>query len=295
LAAMALAIDPRTSGALEGAKPVIGPPTTEPAPSPEPVPFAPTTPDSLPLGLPPLLRLEPAVKDPVFALLVGLVQDGVYGTLTEPRVQAELDRARLESELPYRSLADLTRLPVIAGKTALVRVRFNGPLNLPIPYSILGYHPGSFNVSETTVFREWIFPSMQLIHDETKDGKTSRQILEITDVHLFGVQDGAVYIDIDAWLDLLMGDALDDTIVTCLMLCRYQGQWLGFAMGYAKDGTGRSGAFSFAKDQIVFPTPAELRTVGREMRRRKELFMQSWQAPETNPFAAEVKPADVRP
>jgi hypothetical protein len=264
-------------------------------PPPAASPLDQGAPDPITIGLPPVLRLQEGVKDPVFGVLVGLVEHGIYGTLTEAGLEAALAGQDATSDLPYRTLDDLTRLPVLPGRTALVRVRFRTPLNLPIPYSILGYHPGSFNVSQTAIFREWIFPSTTLVHEEVENGKTVQKVLELQDVHLFGLQEGRVFIDIDGWLDALMGDALDDTDVSCLMLCRYQGKWLGFAMGYSKDGGGRSGAFSFAKDAIVFPTPGEMRTVGREMRRRKELLMQSWQAPEQDLFAPGAAPASARP
>jgi hypothetical protein len=244
---------------------------------PEVVPLAPS--DSIPIGLPAVIEPEPGVADPVFGLLVGLVESGVYGTLTGERLQKELDRVGKPSRLPYHSLTELTRIPAIPGRTALVPVTFKGGLDLPVPYSILGYHPGSFRASENCVFREWMFPRFELAHQQMQDGKIVQKILVLEDVHLFGLQEGKVKIDIDGWLDALMGDALDDTDVTCLMLCRYQGKWYGFAMGYSNDGGGRSGAFAFDKDEIIFPSTPEMRTIGREMRRRKELLMPSWQAP----------------
>ena len=206
--------------------------------------------------------------------------------MTEERLADELKSKHAKSRLPYRSLRELTRLPVRPGLTATVAVSFRGKLDLPIPYSILGYHPGSFTASEHCLFREWIFPSVILNHTERKDGKIVEKQIELKDVHLFGLSQGAVKIDIDGWLDKLMGDGLDDTDVTCLMLCRYQEQWLGFAMGYSNDKEGRSGAFAFKKDEILFPTPSELKTVGREMRRRAELLNSSWRTPARNRLGA---------
>ena len=90
------------------------------------------------------------------------------------------------------------------------------------------------------------------------------------------MEQGKVLIDIDDWLDALMGDKLDDTYVTGLLLCRYHGEWLGFAMGYNRKGEGRSGALSFMKDKILFPTPSELRVVGPRMRKQMESLMTWW-------------------
>ena len=274
----ALAFPPGTSGTT-----VINPDgTTSRAPAPGPNPFGPAPSDTVHIGLPPVLDPVPQIKDPVFGLLIGLVSNGVYGKLSGTRLAAELDRLHLKSPLPYQTLDTLTRMPVRPGRTATVKVTFHGDLSLPIPYSILGYHPGSFSTSQTCVFREWIFN--HLVLEDEDDHKPPRPFqVELDDVHLLAVEKGKVLIDFDDWLDALMGDKLDDTYVTGLLLCRHQGEWLGFAMGYNRKGEGRSGALSFQRDKILFPTPTELRVVGPRMRSQMESLMKWW--------AAEMPPA----
>jgi hypothetical protein len=269
----AVALLAASSGRVAAAEPVPAPPS--PVRAAELRPLAPTLPDSIPIGLPPELLIVPAVKDPVFGILIGLVSSGTYGTLTGARLESELKRQSAKSNLPYRTVDSLARTPVLPGRTALIKLAFRGgDLDLPIPYDILGYHPGSFTASERCVFREWILGNVRLTDDDTDDGKA--RTIELQDVHLFGLSQGKVDIDIDGWLDSVMGGGLDDTGVTCLMLCRHNGAWLGFAMGYNDDGRGRSGAFDFAKDEVMFPTPSELRTVGRQMRSRMESLMTRW-------------------
>lgn len=242
----------------------------------EPHPFALSLPDTVHIGLPPVLAVEKDVQDPVFGILISLVSSGIYGTLSGERLAAEMNRLHARSHLPYRSLVSLTRLPVVPGRMARVQVQFHGDLDLPIPYSILGYHPGSFTASETCVLREWMFDTLKLTLDDGKNDPAHAPTVELNDVHLFGVEQGRILIDIDGWLDAVMGGALDDTGVTCLMLCRRGEEWLGFAMGYNKDGNGRSGALSFVKDAILFPTPAELRGIGPRMRSQEESLMRRW-------------------
>jgi hypothetical protein len=246
---------------------------------PEPIPLAPTSVDSVHIGLPPVIPAEEGVRDPVFALLIGLVSSGSYGTLTEERLEQEMQRLPNRSKLPYQSLHSLTRMPIIPGRTGQIRLEFNGDLDLPVPYSILGYHPGSFTASRECLFREWNLGTVRLEHTAEVDGKIKQSTVELREVHLYGVARGKVRIDIDGWLDALLGGMLDDTDVTCLMLCRYQGRWLGFAMGYNDSGDGRSGALTFDTDEILFPSPPELRTVGRMMRKRTEQLMLAWTAP----------------
>ncbi len=227
-------------------------------------------------GIPEVLQLQDGVKDPVFAILVGLVQSDAYGTLTEDRVQSALQTCKAKSRLPYASLQDLTRTPVLLGHTALVTIHFNGDLDLPIPYSILGYHPGSFTATQTCIFREWNLGRVRMSDTEKVHGKWVPATIDLEDVHLFGLQQGTVVIKIDAFVDKLLGSLLDTTDVTALMLCRYHGDWLGFAMGYNDKHSGRSGAFRFARDEIIFPSPDAMKTVGRTMRAQAEALGAQW-------------------
>ena len=105
--------------------------------------------------LPAVLRIAAGVKDPVFAVLIGILESESYGTLSHARLEAELARQPARSRLPFRQMRDLQRLPSGLGEARVV-LRFEAPVDQPIPYSILGYHPGSFGASTTCVFRERI-------------------------------------------------------------------------------------------------------------------------------------------
>lgn len=274
---LVLAWVPAAALLLAAAGPVGVRPARADTPGPaEPIPLAATRLDSVPVGLPPCIGLESGVSDPVFGLLISLVDSGIYGTLSGDRLEEELRRSPKRSQLPYKALRELKREPAIPGRTAEVRVVFNGPLSLPVPYSILSYHPGSFTASEICRFREWMLGQVRLSYSEEVKGRQVVKTVELQDVHLFTIAEGTVKIDIDKWVDTVLGGALDDTNVTCLMLCRHDGEWLGFAMGYNDEGGGRSGVLSFANDKILFPVPVELKSVGRQMRRRAEQLHSQW-------------------
>jgi hypothetical protein len=172
----------------------------------------------------------------------------------------------------------ITREPVKPGQTALVRLVFAAPIDLPVPYSILGYHPGSFTASQSCLFREWELGRVRLSEAEQKGDRTEVHTIDLEDVHLFAAVEGDVKIDIDALVDAMLGGAIDDTDVTTLMLFRWQGEWYGAAMGYGKDRHGRSGILSLRRDKILFPTPDGLRGVGRQMRTKAELLGKVWDA-----------------
>jgi hypothetical protein len=222
-----------------------------------------------PFSLPKTLPVAAEVKDPAFAILVGLLETNSYGALTREHLDAELARRKARSRLPYKALLEVKRLPVEPGKTALVTATFQAPLKLPIPYTILWYHPGSLETERACVFREWILGDVRL----PVTGSPRESDLELRDVHLFGLAAGRLEVDIDGWLDRLMGAALDDTGVTGLLVFRHRGRRLGMAVGYNADRRGRSGAFDFAADKVLFPTPRELLLAGRQMRSRMEALM----------------------
>lgn len=267
---------------------VVRPPELQALPDPT----APALPEILnrpaPRPIPESLTPHPGVKDPIFALLVGLVEDDVYGELSGEKVAIEMNRLGRESKLPWRKLDYLTRTPVELGRTAEVLVRFRGHVDLPVPYSVLGYNPGSFTADETCIFREWNLGTVSLTLPDTKERRKARAAavaagttppnsqVVLEDVHLFGLAAGSVAIDIDAFVDRLLGGAIDDTDVLGLALFRYNGVWHGVATGYNEKKQGRSGLFSFPDDKIVFPTPDDLKIVGRTMRGWVEEWGKVW-------------------
>jgi hypothetical protein len=136
-----------------------------------------------------------------------------------------------------------------------VSITFLGELKTPVPYDILGYHPGSVQASDTVSFREWHIPRRTIRW-------SGREPLELTDVYVFGIREGWTVIDIDGWMDLLLGGSLDDTRIITLVLFKHHGNWHGLAAGFGKSGEGRSGVFSFSENRILFPTPDRFRGLG---------------------------------
>ena len=214
--------------------------------------------------LPEALSLDPQVKDPVFAVLVALVRSGQYGVLTREHLERELARRKLRSRLPYQTVREVARLPETPNGSARMRVVFERPLDVPIPYRILWYRPGRIRGGDGCTFQEWELGTLQLAHEESP-GAPAR-ILQLDDVHVFGLEAGSLSVDIDGWLDRLMGAALDDTDVSGFAVFAYQGRSYGMALGHNRSRRARSGAFDFGADRVVFPYPSEMKTVGRLMR-----------------------------
>ena len=218
-------------------------------------------------GLPPTLVREAGVKDPVFAVLLGLLSGDRSGTLSRGRLERELGPDAARSQLPFRHLRDLTRQPAARGGPTLVTLRFDAALDQRVPYSILGYHPGSFTISQDCVFHEWRLGSVPV--------SDAAGVQQLEEVHLFGLAQGRIRVDIDGWLDWLAGPALDDTEVTGLAVLKSGGRWLGLALGYGHNGSSRSGALDFAADRILFPSPQDMKAAARRLHSLLDGLMRS--------------------
>ena len=68
--------------------------------------------------------------------------------------------------------------------------------------------------------------------------------------------------------DRFLGGKLDDTYIVGLAIFRFRGQRLAMALGFSRNGQGRSGALDVTEDKLRFPSSRDLKVIGRELRRR---------------------------
>ena len=204
------------------------------------------------------------VKDGVFGYLVSLLDANTYGSVAGSQFREVLERTGRASRIPYEAIGEVRRAPASASNEGWVRVAFTGPLDVPVPYSILGYHPGSLHSSVQVTVREWHMPR-SVISDPAGDVTSG---LEVTDLTLWAVVEGRVVIDIDKLVDKLLGGSLDDTYVVGVAFFRFRGTAYAMALGYNGQGEPRSGALQLAENEILFPTPRELKATARDLRAR---------------------------
>ena len=208
------------------------------------------------------------VTDPVFAYLVALVDADLCGIVDADVLEAVVERSGARTRLPYRALDSLSREPGDVPSRRRIEASFFEPLRLPIPYSILGYKPGAVRGSRTIVFHEYDLGDFTFRHDH---GGAPEDV-HLARVHLFGVREGWLEIDIDHLVDLLLGSKLDDTRVTGLVLFDHDGDRWGMAVGYNEDGQGRSGVLSLQGNRIRFPTPPALKSAAWRLRQILESY-----------------------
>ena len=231
----------------------------------QPSPKAPA--GNTPCGMPSELPLAIQVKDPVWAVLIGVSESNLCGVLTRARLDLEVKRSGRSTRIPMPYLHALRRMPNAAqGSRADVSLMFTEDLNLPVPYEILGYHPGRMRMTGDLRFKEW-----KLGRVEVPNPEGPPTVLE--DVRVWGLDKGRVQMDVDGWLDAMLGPKLDDMDLEGFALCRMNGERMGFALGFGPKGSGRSGAFNFREDKILFPSPSEVKRSGAYLRARLENLM----------------------
>ena len=215
--------------------------------------------------LPPVLPVAEGVKDPGFALVLGIMDHDLVGFVSEKRLEAEIRRLGRRTRLPIRYFRGLRRQRLPRPGGALVSLSAWGPVNVPAPYDILGYHPGKFRLSPRVVLEEWKLGSVVLQLGKGKPGG-KRRLVRFDDVRVWGIREGYVEMDVDGWLDALLGSRLDDTQMLGFAVLRYRGERIGLVTGYDKKGRGRSGAFRFSRDETVFPNRDEFKAAGAYLR-----------------------------
>jgi hypothetical protein len=198
---------------------------------------------------------EEEVKDRFFAYLIGLAEADAYGALGTEDIANALGDFSGKTRVPFELITGIERRRGEPGKPSVVTISFLETLKTPVPYSILGYHPGSVWADTLVTFYEWYLPKKSIWA-----GEGSR--ITLTKIHVFGTAEGWAVVDIDAWVDKLLGGRLDDTWLIVMALFKYEEAWHGIAAGYGPGGEGRSGVFNFKTNKILFPTPDELKTLG---------------------------------
>jgi hypothetical protein len=203
------------------------------------------------------------VRDPVFATLLGLLNENRYGCVSAQALGQEVRRTGRRTLLPYQRLKRLVRRPAPGGGNALVTIEFEDRLRVPVPYRILFfYRPGHVWSEALLEATEWRLGAI-----EPSGGGSPAAV---ADVCLFALTSGRAGVDIDGWLDRLLGGRLDDMSVDGFATFTYnQGTW-GLALGKSPSGARRSGLFDFTGDRIAYPAPPALKSVVRALRTRLE-------------------------
>jgi len=192
------------------------------------------------------------VKDSFFAYVIGIVSTGIEVDIDTAGMREVLTEFRTSLELPFDLVGRVHQVRGTGGEGGALGIDFLEDAAIPIPFSFLGYHPGSIRVT-----REILFDRIVTSYLDTRAGGG-----EVA-VYRLALARGRLVVDMDRWLDDLLGDYVDDLPVENLVFFRWKGDWTGLLQGTGYKGQPLRAFFNFRRNRIVFPVPAELDGLGR--------------------------------
>ena len=200
------------------------------------------------------LILPPSeVRDTFFAWLVGVVDAGRDVRIDNAGLRDILVEFRSTIALPFDRIAVVSHRAPSADARGGLDVLFDGPVDVPVPFALLWYHPGSLRSTPVVRFEEHRVPLVMTGRDAAAP------------VYAFRLVEGAMIIDIDAWLDVLLGRVADDLVVRLVAITRWRGSWRCLLGGTGREGRRIIAAFDLERNAITFPVPAELVRLGLDL------------------------------
>ncbi len=197
-----------------------------------------------------------AIQEPFFDFLLGIVEGDSLGDWTGAHVRTHARRLARPSRFPLSDLVSISRSrPDSLQAVRYVGARVHAVWHLvltaaqdrPMPYSILGYHPGSLRIAQEIVLSELAAADLRL---NFRTGEVTVQQL-VTGARIFAVEQGYVLMDADGWLDVLLGVGLDDAWILGFVTGYHDGQRLGLGVSIGSKGRRIFGEFDFAKDEVL--------------------------------------------
>ncbi len=196
------------------------------------------------------------VKDTFFAYVLGIIKAGVEMDIDNAAMRSILSEFKTSLDLPFDLITRVTQHTEQPGGTRTIGLEFGRAVSIPIPFSLLFYHPGSIVASRIVTFS--VEEGTVTDPADTAPGP----------VFVLTLSDGSILVDIDDWLEVLFRVYIEDTWIRRLVFFRWRGDWVGLLEGAGR-GTNRSirAYFDFTRNSIVFPTPEALDRQGRSFLR----------------------------
>jgi hypothetical protein len=191
------------------------------------------------------------VRDTFFAWLVGVVDAGRDASIDNAGLRDVLTEFRSTIALPFDRISAVRHEAPGPSKRGSLGVEFDGEIDVPVPFSLLWYHPGALRATRTVRFDERRFATVPLASGSAAEP-----------VYSFRIAEGAMTIDVDEWLDALLGRIVDDLSIRIVALARWHGAWRCLIGGTGREGRRIIAAFDLARNAITFPVPSDLTRLG---------------------------------
>jgi hypothetical protein len=197
--------------------------------------------------------LQNQVKDALFAHLLEIISTGMDVGLDREQMNATFKEFNSTMRLPFDTIDRLTQTTDEDTGMTTIRIDFTHEVSIPIPFTLLFYHPGRILSSQHLVWetsRYWFFVP--------ENGGGPVQAIDLA------IRKGSVQVKLDEWLKVFFSAHFEDTRINHIIIFRWKGHVVGLLSGVGQR-TGRvlRAYFDFAKNGIIFPAPADLNRAGK--------------------------------
>jgi hypothetical protein len=196
-----------------------------------------------------------AVKDTFFAYFLGIITAGVDIDIDNGQMREILTEFKSHPDLPFDLIARVWQATDAGSGARRIGLDFTRDVDIPVPFSLLFYHPGSIVADRSLVF--------EVDRSSYADPSAPSVPAPVLDLRL---AEGAILADIDDWLEVVFSAYLEDAWIHHVVFFTWNGEWIGLL-----EGTGTRTVrdlrayFNFTRNRIVFPVPIALDRAGREI------------------------------
>lgn len=192
------------------------------------------------------------VKDTFFAYFLGIISNEVPVDMDNEQMRDVLVEFKSAMNVPFDLISRVTQEPDPGSGNQVIGLVFARDVAVPVPFSILFYHPGSIYASRYVSFEvrrlEWTDPVA---------GGPPGTAFDLVLSH------GSVLVDIDDWVEALTSGHLEDAWIGQVVFFKWNRDWIGMLTGTGRaTGRLRRAFFDFTNNRILFPASNELTWAG---------------------------------
>ena len=192
------------------------------------------------------------VADPFIAMVIGLLVHDAFVCLGGDTLRHLFPQLADAADIPFESLHSFSRVPLEQTAVRRFQVNFAGDLEVPLPIRILGYHPGRVRLAKTITGDQRVIRRIPLPHPDPSQSSA------IGPVYVVEFEPGDIQVDLDWWLDLLLGRNFGDLDARLVLIFRYRRIWFGVLGGYGNDGRVLSWTFELKHSYFLVRPPPTL-------------------------------------
>jgi hypothetical protein len=198
-------------------------------------------------------------KDTFFAYALGIIGSGAELEIDTEQMRTMFVEFTTALGVPFDLISRFSQHADPETDERRITLEFARDVVIPVPFSLLWYHPGSIIAA-----RRVGFDVRRSSRPDPGEGADAAPPVE--PVYDLAIADGSILVDIDDWLEVLFSASLEDAWIRNIVFFKWHRHWIGLLAG-----TGRStqrvlrAYFDFTRNEILFPAPQSLDSAGREL------------------------------